>query len=102
MKMHSKLSLLTAFASVLVFSGCTRTVETTVPVYREVIAEIPANPNPPGVVEYIWEEPMVDVVTVPPGLDPEGHYYRPAHQEIVEIRQGRWRTYNPNQEEASK
>jgi hypothetical protein len=47
----------------------------------------------PGTVEYIWEEPMVDVVDVPPGLDPEGHYYRPGHQEVVEIRQGRWQYY---------
>jgi hypothetical protein len=49
--------------------------------------------NVPGVVEYIWEEPMVDVIDVPPGLDPEGHYYRPGHQEVVEIRQGRWQYY---------
>lgn len=47
--------------------------------------------RPEGVEDYIWEEPMVDVVEVPPGLDPEGHYYRPGHQEVVEIRQGRWR-----------
>ena len=47
----------------------------------------------PGAVEYIWEEPMVDVVDVPPGLDPEGHYYRPGHQEVVEVRQGRWQYY---------
>lgn len=47
----------------------------------------------PGVVEYVWEEPMVDVIDVPPGLDPEGHYYRPSHQEIIEIRQGRWQYY---------
>jgi len=47
----------------------------------------------PGTVEYIWEEPMINVVDVPPGLDPEGHYYRPAHQSIVEIRQGRWQYY---------
>ena len=47
----------------------------------------------PGVVEYVWEEPMVDVVRVPPGLDPEGHYYRPGHQAVVEIRQGKWRHY---------
>lgn len=53
--------------------------------------------EPPGVVEYIWEEPMVDVVDVPPGLDPEGHYYRPGHQEVTEIRQGRWQYYKkPN------
>jgi hypothetical protein len=49
--------------------------------------------NVPGVVEYIWEEPMVDVVDVPAGLDPEGHYYRPGHQEVQEIRQGRWQYY---------
>ena len=48
----------------------------------------------PGVVEYVWEEPMVDVIEVPPGLDPDGIYYRPAHQAIVEIRQGRWKYYN--------
>lgn len=51
----------------------------------------------PGVVEYMWEEPMVDVVEVPPGLDPEGTYYRPAHQEVVEIRQGRWKFYREKQ-----
>lgn len=45
----------------------------------------------PGVVEYVWEEPMVDVVEVPPGLDPEGHYYRPSHKAVIEIRQGRWK-----------
>lgn len=51
----------------------------------------------PGVVEYMWEEPMVDVIEVPPGLDPEGIYYRPAHQEVVEIRQGRWKFYREKQ-----
>lgn len=50
-----------------------------------------------GVVPYIWEEPMADVVDVPPGLDPEGHYYRPAHQTVVEIRQGRWQYYHQGQ-----
>lgn len=44
----------------------------------------------PGSEEYVWEPPMVDQVEVPPGLDPEGHYYRPSHEEVVEIRQGRW------------
>ncbi|MFN4895354.1 MAG: hypothetical protein ACK5GN_05720 [Pseudomonadota bacterium] len=52
----------------------------------------------PGAVEYIWEEPMVDVVDVPPGLDPEGHYYRPGHQEVVEIRQGKWQYYKRPQQ----
>lgn len=47
-----------------------------------------------GVYPFVWEEPMIDVVDVPPGLDPEGHYYRPAHQMIMEIRQGRWQYYD--------
>ena len=46
--------------------------------------------TPPGNVESTWEAPMVDVIDVPPGVDPEGIYYRPGHQEVVEIRQGRW------------
>ncbi|HMO02713.1 MAG TPA: hypothetical protein PKD37_07115 [Oligoflexia bacterium] len=56
--------------------------------------------NQQGVVEYVWEEPMVDVIDVPPGLDPEGHYYRPAHRSIVEIRQGRYQYYKPSSESA--
>lgn len=52
---------------------------------------------PEGVAQYVWEEPMVDVVEVPPGLDPEGHYYRPAHREVVEVRQGRWQHYQEPQ-----
>lgn len=47
--------------------------------------------NSQGVVQMVWEEPMVDVIDQPPGLDPEGRYYRPAHQAVVEIRQGRWK-----------
>lgn len=54
--------------------------------------------QPPGVVEYVWEEPMVDVVDEPPGLDPEGHYYRQGHQAIYEVRQGRWRYYRKSQD----
>ena len=60
----------------------------------EIATAVPAQKNPPGVVNYIWEEPMVDVVEVPPGLDPDGVYYRPAHQAVVEIRQGRWKYLN--------
>ena len=68
-----------------------------VPAPAEQAVTITAAPapaaNPPGVREYVWEEPMVHNVEVPPGLDPEGIYYRPAHQEIIEIRQGRWQYY---------
>lgn len=80
-----------AVIALVALSACTRTV-----VQTETI-EVPVDRNfsrqPTGAVEYVWEEPMVNVVEVPPGLDPEGHYYRPGHQEIVEIRQGRWRYY---------
>ena len=54
--------------------------------------------QPPGVVEYVWEEPMIDVVDVPPGLDPEGTYYRQGHQAIYEVRQGRWQYYRKPQD----
>lgn len=53
-----------------------------------------AGNNPSGQAVLVWEEPMVDVIDIPPGLDPEGHYYRPAHKSIVEIRQGRWQYYD--------
>ncbi|MBX7144680.1 MAG: hypothetical protein K1X79_09540 [Oligoflexia bacterium] len=73
--------------------GCAqRTVVTTQTEVKEVAVERDTR-KIPGVVEYVWEEPMVDVVEVPPGIDPEGHYYRPGHQEVVEIRQGRWNYY---------
>jgi hypothetical protein len=79
--------------TVIVATGCSqRSVVATQTEYREVAVERDTR-KIPGVVEYVWEEPMVDVVDVPPGLDPEGQYYRPAHQAVVEIRQGRWNNY---------
>jgi len=71
-------------------TGCaaSSTSTTVEPVVQKTYA-----PKAEGVAEYVWEEPMIDVIDVPPGLDPEGHYYRPGHQEVVEIRQGRWKYY---------
>lgn len=87
--------LAVAGAALLLLTGCaaTRQEPTIISALPEpaVCPTCPA--QPPGVVEFVWEEPMVDVVDVPPGLDPEGIYYRPAHQEVVEIRQGRWKYY---------
>ena len=77
----------------LSISACSTRIQTSRTTVKEVIVTQMNPRNAPGVVEYIWEEPMVDVVDVPPGLDPEGHYYRPGHQEVVEIRQGRWKYY---------
>ena len=75
----------------LAASACSSTTAPT-EVSKPTVVEYQVR-DVPGVVEYVWEEPMVDVVDVPPGLDPEGHYYRPGHQEVVEIRQGRWQYY---------
>ena len=79
-------------ATALVLSGCgtPRAVRAPEP---EVIVVESQSRRAPGVVEYVWEEPMVDVVDVPPGLDPEGTYYRQGHQAVIEVRQGRWRYY---------
>lgn len=77
-------------------SGCSFTTRPRTEV-TEVQIDGNYSPHNDGVVEYVWEEPMADVIEVPPGLDPEGIYYRPAHHEVVEIRQGRWRYYRQNQ-----
>lgn len=61
--------------------------------FNDISIDPNASSTQSGVVESVWEEPMVDVIEVPPGLDPEGTYYRPAHREVVEIRQGRWQYY---------
>ena len=95
MKTINKLRVLGCIA---ILSGCSMNSQpsnagSTRTVYREVAIEAPAQPVP-GVVEYVWEEPMIDVIDVPPGLDPEGHYYRRGHQSVVEVRQGRWRHYD--------
>lgn len=86
---HNKIAVASLILMVAV-SGCSSSMKTEV--RSPTIVEYQVR-NVPGAVEYIWEEPMVDVVSVPPGLDPEGHYYRPAHQEVTEIRQGRWQYY---------
>lgn len=61
--------------------------------FNDISIDPNLSPARSGVVESVWEEPMVDVVEVPPGLDAEGVYYRPAHHEVVEVRQGRWQYY---------
>jgi hypothetical protein len=81
--------LMLALMGLCVISGCAPSAnsssipETYPPVQSRTATE-------DGVVAGVWEPPIVDVIQVPPGLDPEGHYYRPAHDEVVEIRQGRW------------
>ena len=93
---YDRIALLAAAAGFTMFAGGCSLISgsTQTATHTEVKEIVVANSSDvPGVVEYVWEEPMVDVVDVPPGLDPEGHYYRPSHSEVVEIRQGRWNYY---------
>lgn len=90
MKNIKKASLL-ILISVFNFTGCTQKV-----VEPQIIYE--SQPLEAGVVHYVWEEPMVDVIDIPPGLDPDGVYYRPAQKQVVEIRQGRWQYYKGPEE----
>ncbi len=55
-------------------------------IVKEEGSEIPAT----GSVSYAWEEPMMQVVDVPPRLDPDEVVYIPGHQEVIEVRPGRW------------
>jgi len=81
-----------AFGALIATGSACSSTTTPTEVSKPTVVEYQVR-DVPGAVEYVWEEPMVDVVDVPPGLDPEGHYYRPGHQEVVEVRQGRWQYY---------
>lgn len=87
--------IIAATSALLVLAGCSQSSIERTQSSQPVVLQQPANLNAAGVVNYVWEEPMVDVINVPPGLDPEGHYYRPGHQEVIENRQGRWQYYRP-------
>ncbi len=84
-----------AAAALLLLTGCSahRQKLTSEIKIEEQVTVLPDS----GAVEFVYEPPLIDVVDVPPGLDPEGTYYRPAHQMVVEVKQGRWRYYRqPN------
>ena len=61
---YAKLALVLTLSGVTI-AGCSSQPAPTAPPVIEYQVR-----NVPGVVEYAWEEPMVDVVDVPPGLDP--------------------------------
>lgn len=54
----------------------------------EVVSEPAAEPE--GVEPYCWEEPLVVKEKIRAGLDYKGHFYRPAHNTLRKVRQGRW------------
>ena len=92
-----KLSLSCIIGAVL--CGCSTTPKPVAAVVAAPVLPPEAPVLAPGVEETIWEQPMVDVIQAPPGIDPEGIYYRPAHQQVVEIRQGRWKYHRAPQEQ---
>jgi uncharacterized lipoprotein YmbA len=83
-------TLFTLLGTILIV-GCSK------PLPPEIIYE--THTVQQGQAQYVWEEPTVDVIDVPPGLDPDGVYYRPAHKQVVEIRQGRWKYYKGSEED---
>ncbi|MBX7139298.1 MAG: hypothetical protein K1X83_15090 [Oligoflexia bacterium] len=75
--------------------GCSVSTHRSAVSENQTAVSVQAAQPAPGVVQYVWEEPMVDTIDVPPGLDPEGNYYRPSHKAVVEVRQGRWKYHHP-------
>ena len=50
------------------------------------------DPDPPeGVMQYCWEEPLVNAEKVNAGMDSRGNWWNPAHTSVNEARMGRWR-----------
>jgi hypothetical protein len=50
-----------------------------------------AQPIPPGVVRYCWEEPIVEFQENGPGLDTEKKWYVPSYVAVRMVKQGKWR-----------
>lgn len=99
-KNHKK-SLVSLIAAIAMLTGCSTTTPEPEPV---VIAQTPTinspeirvekRPSlqlPEGVVRYCWEEPIVKIERQNPGITQTGHWYKPAHVSVREIRSGKWR-----------
>lgn len=93
---YANITSVSTLLLVLILGACSRTQV----IREEVMVREDHTRVPPGVVEYIWEEPMVEVIDVPPGVDPSGTYYMPAHQAVVEIKQGRWTYFKEDKSKA--
>jgi hypothetical protein len=58
-------------------------------VVRDAVNELEKEPVP-GTQSDVWVEPMYDSIRVPGAIDPKGIYYRRGHNELVEIRPGKF------------
>ncbi len=61
-----------------------------------------AAPAPDGVVRYCWEEPIVKVEKIRPGIDSRKEYYRPGYEAVRKVRSGRWRPCKSSRTPISK
>lgn len=86
--MNSKLFFTTSIL-ILFLEGC-YSASSQSSISQPVIIGKPAQ-VPNGVLRYCWEEPIVKAEHVGPGLDLDGHWYRPDHTQVREVRMGRWR-----------
>jgi uncharacterized lipoprotein YmbA len=90
-------SSLIAIGSTLLLFGLSACSSSSTTTRSATVVQERYVPADPGAVEFVYEPPIVNVIDIPPGLDPEGIYYRPAHQTVVEIKQGRWQYYQQGQ-----
>jgi hypothetical protein len=81
--------IITGMLAALALSGCMsqREIQAQEEAKRPIVVK---ENKVPGTVDHYWVEPMHDVVQVPAQLDPTGTYYRPSHNEVVEIRPERF------------
>jgi len=84
-----RLSALLLFCLVL---GCGKSHFSSDPEPQTVyVAYDSAQPIPPGVVRYCWEEPVVEFQENGPGLDADRRWYVPSSVAVRMVKQGRWR-----------
>jgi hypothetical protein len=84
-------NILLALLALAVIPGCASAPKGTIkPETRYIVLDRPAV-IPPGVVRYCWEEPMVQIENVGPGLDADERWYQPSYAAVREVKQGRWR-----------
>jgi hypothetical protein len=82
--------LLLALGFLFCLASCSAKTQEIKPETRYIVLD-KAAPVPPGVIRYCWEEPMVELEPIGPGLDSDERWYQPAHIAIREVKQGRWR-----------
>ena len=95
MKQRSSILFITILLLASVACSQKKTVVTDT---RYIVSKGPGE-VPPGVVRYCWEEPIVEMAAVGPGLNSDNTWYQASHIAMKEVRQGRWRPCRPMKSE---